>query len=153
MSAFLFNQPSFVTRHRKSCLKHSGYSFSTTATLPTDTALPPICIADKPKHCKQITNAFVDDRGFPNESEYYDSLLHNINGGPILCKIKHPPPSFDEADPAFFCAYNKSTHGVQPRKIFDFSHLDPNVHDKVYTLIQKYWSVFDEKGVLIPVKN
>jgi len=25
-------------------------------------------------------------------------LLHNIDGGPILCKLKHPPPLLDEVD-------------------------------------------------------
>ncbi len=95
---------SFIMHHRKTCLKPPRYSFRTTATLPADTAPPPICIADKPKRHKQITNVFIDDRGFPNKSEYYNSLLHNISGGPILCKLKLPPPLFDEVDPAFFCA-------------------------------------------------
>ncbi len=44
---------------------------------------------------------FVNDRGFPDESKYYKTLLHNIDGGPILRKLKHPPPSLDEVEPEF----------------------------------------------------
>jgi hypothetical protein len=39
------------------------------------------------------------------------------------------------------------------RRDLDLSHLDPNVRDQIYAFIIKYWSVFDEKGVFIPVKN
>jgi hypothetical protein len=60
-----------------------------------------------------MPNVFVDDRGFPDESKYYKNLLDNVEEGPILCKLKHPPPLFDEVDPTFFCAYNESTHGEQ----------------------------------------
>ncbi len=60
-----------------------------------------------------MPNVLVDDRGFPDESKYYKNLLHNVERGPILCKLKHPPPLFDEVDPTFFCAYDESTHGEQ----------------------------------------
>jgi hypothetical protein len=33
------------------------------------------------------------------------------------------------------------------------SHLEPTTRDRIYELIKKYWSVFDGKGVFIPVKN
>jgi hypothetical protein len=39
------------------------------------------------------------------------------------------------------------------RHDLDLSHLDPNVRDQIYALVIKYWSVFDDKGVFIPVKN
>ena len=39
------------------------------------------------------------------------------------------------------------------RKDLDLSHLDSNLQEKIYAIIQKYWSVFDEKGVFVPVKN
>jgi hypothetical protein len=35
----------------------------------------------------------------------------------------------------------------------DLSHLDPPIHDQVYKLLQKYWSVFDKKGLFVPVKD
>ncbi len=96
---------------------------------------------------------FVDNRGFPDESEYYKNLLHNIDGGPILRKLKHPPPALDEVDPAFFCAYDESKHGEQLMKDLNLLHLEPNIREQVYALVKRYWSVFHEKGVFIPVKN
>jgi hypothetical protein len=100
-----------------------------------------------------MPNVFVNDRGFPDESEYYENLLHNVDGGPILRKLKHPPPLFDEVDPAFFCAYDESTHGEHLQKDLDLSHLKPHVRNKVYTIVQKYWSIFNNQGVFIPIKN
>ncbi len=100
-----------------------------------------------------MPNDFVNDRGFPEESEYYKNLLHNVEGGPILCKLKHPSPLFDEVDPTFFCAYNKSTHGEQLQKDLNLAQLKPHVRDKVYAIVQKYWSVFNDKGIFILVKN
>ncbi len=35
----------------------------------------------------------------------------------------------------------------------DLSHLYPNVRGKIYALVIKYWSVLNDKGVFIPVKN
>jgi hypothetical protein len=32
-------------------------------------------------------------------------------------------------------------------------HLEPHVRDKVYAIVQKYWSVFNDKGIFIPIKN
>ena len=96
---------------------------------------------------------FVDNRGFPDESKYYEDLLHNIDGGPILRKLKHPPPPLDAVDPKFFSAYNESTHGAQLKKDLDLSHLEPTIRDRIYKLVKKYWSVFDAKGVFVPVKN
>jgi hypothetical protein len=87
-----------------------------------------------------VASVFVDDRGFLDKSEYYGGLLHNIDRGLILCKLKlkHPPPSFDKVDPAFFWAYDKSTHGAHFRKDPDLSYLDLYICDQVYALIQKY---------------
>ena len=39
------------------------------------------------------------------------------------------------------------------RKDRDLSHLDPDLQENIYAIIKKYWSVFDEKGVFVPVKN
>ncbi len=115
--------------------------------------LPPICPADKPKQRPQISNVFIDDKGFPDKSDHYNNLLHNIEGGPILRKLKHPPPPLDEVDPEFFSAYDESKHGEQLRQDLDLSHLDTQVQEKIYALVKKYWSVFDKKGVYVPVKN
>jgi hypothetical protein len=81
------------------------------------------------------------------------NLLHNIEGRPILQKLKHPPPPLDEVHPEFFSTYDESKYGEQLRQDLDLSHLDTQVQEKNYALVKKYWSVFDKKGVYVPVKN
>ena len=39
-----------------------------------------------------MKNVFVNDRGFPDISDAYDTLLHNVDGGPVLRRLKHPLP-------------------------------------------------------------
>jgi hypothetical protein len=139
---------------RKPCLKPSAYSTLGTmwSLLPAENPLP-IWVVDKPKRRWRLNNVFVDDRGFPDESEYYKNLLHNIDGGPILRKLKHPLPSLDEVDPKFFSAYDESQHDAQLKKYLDFSHLEPTVRNQIYALVKDYWSVFNNKGFFVPVKN
>ena len=38
-------------------------------------------------------------------------------------------------------------------KDLNLSHLEPNVCNKVCAIVQKYWSIFNHKGIFIPVKN
>ena len=45
---------------------------------------------DKTKGRRKVKNLFLDDRGFPDVSDDYDSLLHTIDGGPILRTLKFP---------------------------------------------------------------
>ena len=81
-------------------------------------------------------------------------MLHDVDGGPILRKLRHPAPALDaEIDPAFHSPFVPAKHEDQMRKDLDLSHLDPNLQEKIYAIIKKYWSVFDEKGVFVPVKN
>ena len=58
----------------------------------------PIRVAPKPtaRSAKKSHNVFYDKRRHPDESEAYDQLLHNIDGGTILRKKKSPlpPPNF-----------------------------------------------------------
>ncbi len=127
---------------RKPCLMPSTYStLGTTSSVLSAGNCPPIWVADKPKRCQRLNNVFVDDRGFPDKSKYYENLLHNIDGGPILCKLKHSPPSLDEVDPKFFSAYDKSKHGAQLKKDLNLSHLEPSICNQIYALVKKYWSV------------
>ncbi len=39
------------------------------------------------------------------------------------------------------------------RKDINLSHLNPTLQNKLYQIIRDYWSVVDEKGVFVPVKN
>jgi hypothetical protein len=98
-------------------------------------------------------NVFLDDRGFPDQSNEFNSLLHNVNGRTILCKRKHLTPKLDEIDPHFHMVFDKILHGKQLRKDLDLSHLEPHLQTKVYGLIQKYYSVFANKGQYVPVKD
>ncbi len=92
---------------------------------------PPIFPADKPKQCRRISKVFINDRGFPEESDDYNNLLHNIEGGPILRKLKHPPPLLDEGNLKFYRAYDESKYGEQLQQDLDLSHLDPDVQEKI----------------------
>jgi hypothetical protein len=53
----------------------------------------------------------------------------------------------------FFSAYDESKNGEQLWQDLDLSHLDTQVQEKIYTLVKKYWSVFNKKGIYVPVKN
>jgi hypothetical protein len=102
---------------------------------------------------KKHQNIFYGDHGYPDQSHEFDVILHNIDGGTILRKRKHPAPPLDEIDPKFFAVYNEAAHGKNLRKQLDLSHLDTSIRNQVYRLIQKYWSVFDDKGQFVPVKD
>jgi hypothetical protein len=139
---------------RNPCLKLSAYStLGTTLSLLPAGNCPPIWLADKPKCCWQLNNVFVNDRGFPGKFEYYKNLLHNIDGRLILRKLKHPLPLLDEVDPEFFSAYDESKHDAHLKKDLNLSRLEPAVRNQIYALVKKHWSVFNDKGVFIPVKN
>jgi len=95
----------------------------------------------------------MDDCGFPDQSDYYDMLLHNVDGGTILRKLKHPAPSLDDPDPCFHFPFEEALHGDRLREQLDLSHLDPSIQLAVTNLIKEFWSVFDVRGVWVPVKN
>jgi hypothetical protein len=97
--------------HRKPCLKASSYSTCPVLAQPnTPEKLPgtPIHMAKKNKCCQQKKNVFVNDRRFPDQSDKFDILLHNINSGPVLRKLKHPPPPLDIVNPLFLFRYDES---------------------------------------------
>jgi hypothetical protein len=146
--------------HRKSCLKPSSYKASIIATPPTPTSEPegkptgsPIRVAAKNKSRRRLRNVSVDDRGFPDHSDEYDTLLHNIDGGHILRKLKHPPPPLAMVDPTFHFPFDECLHGERLCTQLNLSHLHPLVQPKVTALVKKYWSMFDERGVWVLVWN
>ncbi len=96
---------------------------------PDNTATAPIHAADKPKQRKQSQNIIVNDQGFPDETGHYEALLKNVDGEPILHKLKRPPPPLDEVNPQFFCLFDKATQGEKMWRDLDLSHLDPDVCD------------------------
>jgi hypothetical protein len=73
----------------------------------------PIRVAPKPamKSRKKARNVFYDDRGFLNETNTYNNLLHNIDGGVVLRKKKFNALPLDLYDPGFHYTFNESEHG------------------------------------------
>ncbi len=116
---------------------------------------PPLPIrVEKTKGRRKVKNVFIDDRGFPDVSDDFDKLLHNINGGLVLCKLKHPPPDPNgPADLLFSFEYNKVQHSQRLLEQLDLSHLDQALCDQIYALVIKYWSVFDKHGIFVLVCN
>ena len=84
---------------------------------------------------------------------HYDTLLYNIDGGPVLQKLRHPALPLDETDPSFNFLFDEALHGKQLHQLLDLSHLDVALQTRIYNLIKKYWSVFDDRGVWVLVKN
>jgi hypothetical protein len=95
----------------------------------------------------------IDNQGFPNQSDKYNTLLHDIDSGTILRKLKHLPPPLDMVDPKFHFPFNEVCHSKCLCPQIYLSHLDPSVQLRVTALVKKYWSVFDEHGVWVPVRK
>jgi hypothetical protein len=134
-------------------LSYSAPSSVTESVESDEPPSSPIWVAKKSKCRRRIKNVFINDRGFPDQSDEFNVLLHNIDGGPVLRKLKHPPPPLGVVDPLFSFQYNESVHGAQLYLDLDLSHLDTDLQQMIYVLIIKYWPVFDDRGVFVPVKN
>jgi hypothetical protein len=142
---------------------HDNSIPSTTVIPPPDSDPPPAFTSEAPSakpiwvtrkiRGKKRSNVFLDDQGFLDQSHKFDIILHNIQGGPILRKRKHVAPPLDEINPRFHSHYNKARHGQKLCGKLSLSHLDNAVQDAVYKILQKYWSVFDDKRQFIPVKD
>jgi hypothetical protein len=144
LSPLLFREP---------CLKPSSYT-AAPVTIPLMLPLGFLTwMAAKHNDRRWLRKVFVDDQGFPDQSDEYNTMLHNINGGPILRKLKHPPPPLDIPDPLFNFPFDKSLHGRRLWEQLDLSHLDSSIQLAVTNLVKKYWSVFDERWVWVPIQN
>ncbi len=127
-------------------------TFSTGAQAAQESS--PIRVDPKPKRRKCLQNVFLNNRGFPDQSNDYNHVLHGVDGGPILRKLRHPQPNLEAAvDLLYYSPFVAEKHEALMRKDMDLSHLNPALQEKIYTIIHGHWSVFDEKGVFIPVKN
>ena len=120
---------------------------------PTNVPSDPIRVTPKPKHRHKLRNVFIDDRGFPDESDDYDRLLSTIDGGTVLRKLKHTSPPLDVVDPLFNVQFDDTLHGPLLDKYLDLRHLEPAQQAATLALIKKYWAVFDESTAFVPVKN
>jgi hypothetical protein len=94
------------------------------------TGRSPIRVEPKPKRRKRLKNVFLDNRGFPNQSDEYDHVLHDIDGGTILHKLKHPKPDLNALpDPAYNSPFIPKKHEAQMHQDMDLSHLSPNLQE------------------------
>jgi hypothetical protein len=59
----------------------------------------------------------------------------------------------DVVDPSFSFSFDEALHGKTLCRNLDLSHLDTALQDTIYAMIRKYWAVFDNRGVFVPVKN
>jgi hypothetical protein len=101
-----------------------------------------------------LLNVFLDDRGFPDQSNDYNIVPHGIDDGKILWKLRHPQPDLTApVDPLYYLPFIAAKHKAKMRQDMDLSHLSPTLQDKLYNIIREHWSVFDKKGVFVLVKN
>ncbi len=79
---------------------------------------------------------FYNNHGFPDESNAYDHLLHNVDGGVVLCKKKFDAPALDQDDPKFNHIFSKADHGERLKNELDLLHLSPKQRAKLANLIK-----------------
>jgi hypothetical protein len=110
---------------RKSCIEVPTFSTGAQELLKTS----PIRVAPKAKRRKSLLHVVLDDRGFPDQSNNYDHLLHGMDGGPILRKLRHPQPNLDAPlDPLYYLPFVADKHEALMRKGMDLMYLDLTLH-------------------------
>ena len=82
----------------------------------------PIRVAAKSKKGKRHQNVFYDNRGFPDQSDEFDYLLHQTGGGRIIRKRLHPAPPVDIIDPTFNFPFDEAKHGEKLKKELKIDH-------------------------------
>ncbi len=87
-------------------------------------------------------------------SDDYNHVLHDVDGGPILRKLRHPKPDLSAPiDPLYYSPFIAKKHEEIMKRDMDLSHLKPDLQERIYNIIRRHWSVFDEKGIFVPVKH
>ena len=99
---------------------------------------------------KRKRHVFFDDHGYPDPRFDWEEVLP-ISGSSVLRKRLHPAPPLDSIDPAFNTTYNEAIHGEKLQSQLQLSHLPQAQQLCVLALVKKYWAVFDDKGVSVPV--
>jgi hypothetical protein len=95
---------------------------------------------------------FLDNRGFDDPQSEWEDILPEAMGNMVRKRL-HPAPCIDSIDPAFNTQYDESKHGEKLARELVIGHLSPVQQRALRDLIKKYWPVFDELGVIHPVKS
>lgn len=112
----------------------------------------PMCPAIKHAKVHHRPNVFVDSTGFPDNSAKFNIFLHNVDVGCILCHLKYEDCLLNGIDLSFNIAYDASKHSAKFNADFKPSPWLSAADDAwVAALIQKYWAIFDDTGLLIPI--
>ena len=80
-------------------------------------------------------------------------MLPLTSGTKALRKRLHPAPPLDTIDPDFNVAFDNIRHGPKLEKELNIDHLADPQQGRLRALIKEFWCVFNEKGVMIPVKD
>ena len=83
-----------------------------------------------------VKNVFADDRGYPDLNDDHDTLLHIIDGGSVLRKLRHPAPPLDKDDPTFTFTFDETLHGKCLRQLLNLSHLNDAPKTGFMTLLK-----------------
>jgi hypothetical protein len=119
---------------------HRQRATVTSLALHTDDSISPIRVTPKPKCRRKARNVFYNDRGFPDQSDKFGHLLHNIDGGVILRKKKHPHPPLDIDDPMFNYKFDESLHAEKIKSKLSLNHLAPSDSDQaLLDGVQRPW--------------
>ncbi len=110
----------------------------------------PIRVTPKPKSCRKLQNVFYDNHGFPDQSDEFDHLLKNIEGGVILHKKKHPQPPLNVNNPTFNYKFDEALHAAKIISELLLDHLSLADATEVVALIKQYWTMFNKRGYLHP---
>lgn len=112
----------------------------------------PIRVRKHKRGKKRDRSVFFDDRGYPDPQNEWDAILPDADSQ-LIRKRKHPLPPLNSIDPDFNTQFNESKHGEKLRRELNLEHLEPAQREKVKQLVMKYWPVFADEGVVVPVKD
>jgi hypothetical protein len=80
-------------------------------------------------------------------------MLHRTGGGRVIRKRLHPAPTLDADDQRFYTKFDEAKHGDKLRRELKLDHLNPHQQQKLIDLVKKYWAIFDDSGLYVPVKD
>jgi hypothetical protein len=87
-------------------------------------------------------------------SNDYDHVLHDVDSGPILRRLRHPKLDLSAPiDPLYHSLFIAQKHKEIMKHDMDLLHLKPYLQERIYNIIRCRWSMFDNKGIFAPVKH